>query len=158
VSGVEGLFRSTSENVMHVLRDNKESLMAMLEAFVHDPLINWRLLDLNSSTDTKQNTASKPTTTAPGMLPTLISNDKEETEFPTVSPQALNQVIATIVLFVISPVTDGLIYIREPSRLLIESNASSLVVTSSSRLQWTFQIKFAVSLRFVLSCSLHSIR
>ena len=29
---------------MKVLRDNKDSLMAMLEAFVHDPLINWRLL------------------------------------------------------------------------------------------------------------------
>jgi serine/threonine-protein kinase mTOR len=26
------------------LRVNKESLMAVLEAFVHDPLINWRLL------------------------------------------------------------------------------------------------------------------
>lgn len=28
---------------MQVLRDNKESLMAVLEAFVYDPLINWRL-------------------------------------------------------------------------------------------------------------------
>ena len=33
---------------MEVLRDNKESLMAVLEAFVYDPLINWRLL--NSTT------------------------------------------------------------------------------------------------------------
>lgn len=30
---------------MRVLRTNKESVMAMLEAFVHDPLINWRLLN-----------------------------------------------------------------------------------------------------------------
>ena len=29
---------------MTVLRDNKDSLMAVLEAFVYDPLINWRLL------------------------------------------------------------------------------------------------------------------
>ena len=29
---------------MSVLRDNKESLMAVLEAFVYDPLINWRLM------------------------------------------------------------------------------------------------------------------
>jgi FKBP12-rapamycin complex-associated protein len=29
---------------MGVLRRNKDSVMAMLEAFVHDPLINWRLL------------------------------------------------------------------------------------------------------------------
>ncbi|CEG85003.1 Putative FKBP12-rapamycin complex-associated protein [Rhizopus microsporus] len=30
---------------MRVLRANKESLMAVLEAFVYDPLINWRLLN-----------------------------------------------------------------------------------------------------------------
>jgi hypothetical protein len=30
---------------MRVLRLNKDSVMAMLEAFVHDPLINWRLLN-----------------------------------------------------------------------------------------------------------------
>ena len=29
---------------MQVLRDSKESLMAVLEAFVYDPLINWRLM------------------------------------------------------------------------------------------------------------------
>ena len=30
--------------VMSVLRENRDSLMAMLEAFVYDPLISWRLL------------------------------------------------------------------------------------------------------------------
>ena len=45
VSGIEGNFRSTCEGVMSVLRGNKDSVMAMLEAFVHDPLINWRLLN-----------------------------------------------------------------------------------------------------------------
>ncbi|KAF9952831.1 phosphatidylinositol kinase- protein kinase tor1 [Mortierella alpina] len=44
VSGIEGSFRNTCENVMRVLRENKESVMAVLEAFVHDPLINWRIL------------------------------------------------------------------------------------------------------------------
>ncbi|RKF72543.1 Serine/threonine-protein kinase tor2 [Golovinomyces cichoracearum] len=43
VSNIEGSFRITCENVMRVLRDNKESLMAVLEAFIHDPLLNWRL-------------------------------------------------------------------------------------------------------------------
>jgi phosphatidylinositol kinase/protein kinase (PI-3 family) len=28
-----------------VLRRNKDSLMAVLEAFVYDPLLNWRLID-----------------------------------------------------------------------------------------------------------------
>ncbi|BFU19876.1 fkbp-rapamycin associated protein frap putative [Entamoeba histolytica] len=39
VSGIEGTFRMTCENVMTVLRENKDSLMAVLEAFVYDPLI-----------------------------------------------------------------------------------------------------------------------
>eukprot|EP00298_Acanthocystis_sp_HF-20_P015218 c21063_g1_i3.p1 GENE.c21063_g1_i3~~c21063_g1_i3.p1 ORF type:complete len:138 (+),score=58.60 c21063_g1_i3:44-457(+) len=29
---------------MRVLRESRDSTMSMLEAFVHDPLINWRLL------------------------------------------------------------------------------------------------------------------
>lgn len=41
VSGIEGSYRITCEHVMRVLRDNKESLMAILEAFAYDPLINW---------------------------------------------------------------------------------------------------------------------
>jgi FKBP12-rapamycin complex-associated protein len=44
VSGIEGTFRIISELVMKTMRENKESVMAVLEAFVHDPLINWRLL------------------------------------------------------------------------------------------------------------------
>jgi len=45
VAGVDGTFKHTSVNVMKVLRKNRDSLMALLEAFVHDPLINWRLVD-----------------------------------------------------------------------------------------------------------------
>ncbi|KZV74520.1 atypical/PIKK/FRAP protein kinase [Peniophora sp. CONT] len=44
VSGIEGSFRNTCEISMNVLRDNRESLLAVLEAFVYDPLINWRLM------------------------------------------------------------------------------------------------------------------
>ena len=44
VCGTEGTFKFTCEKVLHVLRTNKDSVMAMLEAFVHDPLINWRLI------------------------------------------------------------------------------------------------------------------
>jgi phosphatidylinositol kinase/protein kinase (PI-3 family) len=45
ISGIEGTFRITCEAVMRVLRENKESIVAVLEAFVHDPLINWRLIN-----------------------------------------------------------------------------------------------------------------
>lgn len=41
VSGIEGSFRITCGNVMSVIRENKDSLMALLEAFAYDPLINW---------------------------------------------------------------------------------------------------------------------
>jgi FKBP12-rapamycin complex-associated protein len=34
---------------MRVLRDNRDSVMAMLEAFVYDPLISWRLLREDNS-------------------------------------------------------------------------------------------------------------
>lgn len=46
VTGIEGTYRKTCESVMSVLRKNKDSLMAVLEAFVYDPLLNWRLLDV----------------------------------------------------------------------------------------------------------------
>lgn len=45
VTGIEGTYRKTCESVMTVLRHNKDSLMAVLEAFVYDPLLNWRLVD-----------------------------------------------------------------------------------------------------------------
>jgi hypothetical protein len=44
VSGVDGNFRSSAETVMTALRDNKDSLITMLAAFVQDPLISWRLV------------------------------------------------------------------------------------------------------------------
>jgi FKBP12-rapamycin complex-associated protein len=47
VAGVEGLFRLTCERVMKVMRENCDSLVAILEAFVHDPLLSWRLLNPN---------------------------------------------------------------------------------------------------------------
>lgn len=48
VTGIEGTYRSTCESVMAVLRNNKDSLMAVLEAFVYDPLLNWRLIETGS--------------------------------------------------------------------------------------------------------------
>ncbi|XP_064459506.1 serine/threonine-protein kinase mTOR-like [Ornithodoros turicata] len=45
VTGIEGTYRMTCNKVMKVLRGNKDSLMAVLEAFVYDPLLNWRLMD-----------------------------------------------------------------------------------------------------------------
>jgi len=54
VGGIKGTFKVTSENVMRVLRDNKESVLALLEAFVHDPLISWRLVTDDAGTAAEQ--------------------------------------------------------------------------------------------------------
>lgn len=63
VSGIEGSYRSTCERTMAMLRDNRDSLVAMLEAFVYDPLISWRLLDdfECSEIDNEQNIQSLST-------------------------------------------------------------------------------------------------
>ncbi len=73
---MEGNFRLTCEAVMKVLRYHKDSLMAVLEvrsprhpypwqpidrvplaqAFVYDPLINWRLLTTESAANTSTGT------------------------------------------------------------------------------------------------------
>ena len=52
VTGIEGNFRVTCNVVMRVLRQNKDSLMAVLEAFVYDPLLNWRLVDGEATLET----------------------------------------------------------------------------------------------------------
>lgn len=56
--GIEGNYRNTCELVMKVLRDNKESLNAVLEAFVYDPLLNWRLLTISAENDIHTNKVS----------------------------------------------------------------------------------------------------
>ncbi|KAJ2704475.1 phosphatidylinositol kinase- protein kinase tor1 [Coemansia sp. IMI 203386] len=40
-SSIEGTFRFTANHTMCVLRANRDSLMAVLEAFVFDPLVSW---------------------------------------------------------------------------------------------------------------------
>lgn len=45
VTGIDGTFRKICEMVMELMRANKESLLAVLEAFVYDPLLQWILLD-----------------------------------------------------------------------------------------------------------------
>ncbi|KAJ1924525.1 hypothetical protein IWQ60_005140 [Tieghemiomyces parasiticus] len=39
--GVEGPFRRTCEVTMNLLRDHRDSLMCVLDTFLHDPLVEW---------------------------------------------------------------------------------------------------------------------
>ncbi|KZT05577.1 uncharacterized protein LAESUDRAFT_655532 [Laetiporus sulphureus 93-53] len=41
VTGTEGVFRIACEVTMQLLRDNKDTLMSVLDAFIHDPLVEW---------------------------------------------------------------------------------------------------------------------
>lgn len=45
VTGYDGAFRKSAEITMSILRNNKESLMSVLEAMVHDPLGEWGVPD-----------------------------------------------------------------------------------------------------------------
>lgn len=36
-----GVYRNACEITMRILRENKDSLMSVLEAFIHDPLVEW---------------------------------------------------------------------------------------------------------------------
>lgn len=40
-TGVEGAFRKSCEAAMSVMRNEQEMLATVLEAFVHDPLLEW---------------------------------------------------------------------------------------------------------------------
>lgn len=66
VSGIEGNFRFSCESVMQVLRENRHSLMAMLEAFVHDPLICWRLLAATNVSPSRASASSMSSSVATG--------------------------------------------------------------------------------------------
>ena len=37
----QGVFRTACEVSFQLLRDNKDSLMSVLDAFIHDPLVEW---------------------------------------------------------------------------------------------------------------------
>jgi serine/threonine-protein kinase ATR len=41
LTGVEGTFRRTMEVVLGLLRDNKETLLGVIEPFIRDPTVAW---------------------------------------------------------------------------------------------------------------------
>lgn len=55
--GIHGGFQVNSEISMRVLRENRESLMAVLEALVYDPLVSWRLVGTEKD---KRDNGGKP--------------------------------------------------------------------------------------------------
>ncbi|KAJ3311625.1 phosphatidylinositol kinase- protein kinase tor1 [Boothiomyces sp. JEL0838] len=80
ISGIEGNFRITCENVMRVLRENKDSLMAVLEAFVHDPLINWRLFSSQNVSPRQDNRGSRSVKLDSDMIAEVHKGRKQRNE------------------------------------------------------------------------------
>ncbi|KAJ1725977.1 phosphatidylinositol kinase- protein kinase tor1, partial [Coemansia biformis] len=65
VSSIEGTFKYTANHTMRVLRANRDSLMAVLEAFVFDPLVSWLYLrewemGIGTSETTSRQMARRP--------------------------------------------------------------------------------------------------
>ena len=44
ITGVEGMFRLTCEKTLMLLKDNRDSLLSILSALVHNPLVSFKLL------------------------------------------------------------------------------------------------------------------
>ncbi|KAK2968905.1 hypothetical protein RJ640_018597, partial [Escallonia rubra] len=61
------------------LRTNKDSVMAMMEAFVHDPLINWRLFNFNE--------VPQMTTLASTHVPAVVSTEESAVNKELLQPQ-----------------------------------------------------------------------
>ncbi|AAS53791.2 AFR420Wp [Eremothecium gossypii ATCC 10895] len=97
VSGIEGSFRITCENVMKVLRDNKESLMAILEAFAHDPLINWGF-DLPTQAITEQTGIQLPVTNPSELLRNGVITAEEAARMEVQQRAEIRNARATLVL------------------------------------------------------------
>lgn len=84
VSGIEGSYRSTCERTMSVLRDSRDSLVAMLEAFVYDPLISWRLLGQASDASAdEQSSKSDVAMERASAEPVVVNRDSDSTRNPS---------------------------------------------------------------------------
>lgn len=49
VSGVDGVFRKSCEKTMEVLRQNKSTIITILEVLLYDPLHQWTLTSKEAS-------------------------------------------------------------------------------------------------------------
>ncbi|CAH1764116.1 6132_t:CDS:10 [Entrophospora sp. SA101] len=69
VTGVDGVFRIACENVLRVMRKNKEMLLILLEAFVYDPLVDWHQGESdNSQSNENDQIAGKRTSSGLGII------------------------------------------------------------------------------------------
>jgi tetratricopeptide (TPR) repeat protein len=59
ISGFEGTFRRSCEEVLRVLRENSTQLLTILEVVIHDPLYKWSLSPLQARQKQQKGTIDK---------------------------------------------------------------------------------------------------
>jgi len=130
VSKIEGDFRSTCESVMAVLRDNRESLMAVLEAFVYDPLIGWRLLGTNAPKDTEKPEISDDPLFQEDPMPSAINkneNMNKSLSDEAVGGEVLNSKAMEIIARIQNKLTGGDFSSEQNGQVTVEQQVDLLI-------------------------------
>ena len=68
-TGVEGVMSKCSEETLRVLRANKESLLTILEVFIHAPLYKWQLTSARAQQRQKADTLPQDEAGMPSLPP-----------------------------------------------------------------------------------------
>ena len=111
VCGIDGNYRTTCEIVMRVLRDNKESLMAVLEAFVYDPLINWKLARKDRARAKLPDATGLEGEFDGGLKSRRMSRHDANGEENTNQPEMLNQRAVEIINRISNKLTGMIVYL-----------------------------------------------
>jgi len=126
VCGIEGSYRFTCERVMRVLRENKDSVMAVLEAFVYDPLFNWRLLPTaatGSDGSQQQQQQSAQSSTSALLIDSVIQQNGDEVSL------TMNERTVTVIRRVEKKLT-GLDF--GPNVLVVREQVNKLIQQATS--------------------------
>ncbi|KAG5494124.1 hypothetical protein JKF63_01959 [Porcisia hertigi] len=67
ITGVDGVYRMTCELAMKNLHRHSENLLSILEAFIYDPLINWRLNAVNDGVEKSASKSARPESNTGGV-------------------------------------------------------------------------------------------
>nr|CAH7722994.1 unnamed protein product [Callosobruchus chinensis] len=138
VTGIDGTYRRTCESVMSVLHRNKDSLMAVLEAFVYDPLFHWRLMDTtirNRSNTGDIGSFSTGTSQDHDLVESLsVTLNKKSLRAETVTdgsqPEAVNKKAVAIINRVRDKLTGNDFKLDEP--LTVEKQVDLLIQQATS--------------------------
>ena len=76
--------RKCCEETLRVLRVHKESLLTIMEVFIHDPLYRWALTPANAQ-QRQVSSMGDPATTFPGKFPAFICHTATSSGIPMIT-------------------------------------------------------------------------